>query len=246
MEPSPARRRGWWQFSLLSLLLLVVIACLVAGYVGQMRRMEEARRELALRDETITRLRRELGIDEDAQSALSVSDPTKLHVAALPSFEEHTWRWKVYLPPGKTWQLGIEFFESDGGGKPLHKVSSDRGEVLGGGELVLEARLQRDLQEGKPVLQSRIGRSRSALSSTFLDAQVNAKGSVSVDQAGSPKQAVAEPGQRLRILWRTVMEEPKPVPGKNITIAHQVGAIAIFLEEAPPPAPAKGSRRASR
>jgi hypothetical protein len=62
----PGHRRGWWQFSLFSLLLLFVIACLIAGYVGQMRRMEEARQELARRDDTIKRLRQELGIDEDA------------------------------------------------------------------------------------------------------------------------------------------------------------------------------------
>ena len=238
MEPSPARRRGWWQFSLLSLLLLVVIACLIAGYVGQMRRMEEARRELALRDEAITRLRRELGIDEDAQSALSVGDPTRLHVAALPSFEEHTWRWKVYLPPGTPWRLVIEVSESEGGGKPLRTASVSRTSVSGDGELIMEARLQRDLQ-GTASIGTRIGRGKTAHSSTYLESQLKAKGSVHVDQAGQPRQVVTEPGKRLQVLRRTVMEEPKPVAGKDITAAYELGAIAIYLEEAPPPAPTK-------
>jgi AraC-like DNA-binding protein len=68
-EVAPLGRRRWWQFSLLSLLLLFVIACLIAGYVGQSRRMEEARREIARRDETIKRLRQELGLEEDLPPA---------------------------------------------------------------------------------------------------------------------------------------------------------------------------------
>src|SRR5687768_7588060 len=115
----PSARRGWWQFSLLSLLLLFVIACLMAGYVGQMRRMEDARREIARRDQIIQRMRLELGIDEDVDSHLNVQDRTKLHVAALPSWDENEWRWKVYLPPEKTWRMRVEIFESAGNGKPL-------------------------------------------------------------------------------------------------------------------------------
>jgi hypothetical protein len=36
------RRRSWWQFSLLSLLLLLVAGCAVAAWIGELRRPDLA------------------------------------------------------------------------------------------------------------------------------------------------------------------------------------------------------------
>jgi hypothetical protein len=232
-QHSQRGRRGWRQFSLLSLLLLFVIACLIAGYVGQMRRMEDARRELARRDMTIQRLRRDLGLDEDVNSALDVQDPTKLHAAALPDWDENEWRWKVYLPPGKTWRMRLEIFESAGGGKPLILVGGGGSQIGDDGELVLQTRLHRDL-DGMVRISSRIGRSGNSHGSSYLDAQVKRKDSVSVTQAGNRKQAIGEPGKPLELLRRTVMGEPQPIPGTNRTVAYQAGAVVLSLEEVPP------------
>lgn len=234
----PTARRGWWQFSLLSLLLLFVIACLVAGYVGQMRRMEEAAREIARRDETIKRMRLELGIDEDVDSPLNVQDPASLHVAALPSWDENEWRWKVFLPPEKTWRMRVEIFESAGNGKPLILVSGGGSDIGDDGELILQTRLDRDL-DGMVRISSRIGRSGYAHGSSYLDAQVKPNDSVGVAQAGKQQQVIGKPGKPLEVLRRTVMGEPQP-PGTNRTAGYQAGAIVISLEEAPPSPSAAG------
>lgn len=231
----PSARRGWWQFSLLSLLLLFVIACLVAGYIGQMQRMEDARREIARCELTIRRMRLELGIDEDVDSPLNVPDRTKLHVAALPSWDENEWRWKVYLPPDKTWRMRVEIFESAGNGKPLILVSGGGSHIGDNGEVVLQTRLHRDLDDGMVRISSRIGRSGNSHSSSYMDAQVKRKDSVSVTQAGHRTQVIGEPGMPLEVLRRTVMGEPQPIPGTNRTVAYQAGAIVVSLEEAPSP-----------
>ena len=236
----PRGRRGWWQFSLLSLLLLFVIACLIAGYVGQSRRMEEARRELARRDETIKRLRQELGIDEDAESALTIDDPSKLHVAALPAWEEHVWRWKVYLPPEKKWKIGIEVLEKATPEQPLEIVNGSFSNVHGAGELIMEARMSRDL-EGIPRLTARLGRGTISGGSKSFEPQFKSK-RYRVELAGRPKPVVVSPGQRIEVLRRIVLFEPQKVSGRTEGSLYEKGALVIYLEEDLPPAAAKKLR----
>jgi hypothetical protein len=105
----------------------------------------------------------------------------------------------------------------------------------------MEARFERGL-DGLPRVHTRIGQGGGAVGSSYLGPQAKPKGATHVNQAGRGKQLVAEPGQRLEILRRTVMEEPKPVPGKNTSVAHEAGAIVIYLEEDLPAAAAKKLR----
>ena len=243
-DVAPRGRRGWWQFSLFSLLLLFVIACLIAGYVGQSRRMEEARRELARRDETIKRLRQELGIDEDAESALTVVDPAKVHVVALPSFEEEAWRWKIYLPPGKKWAIGIESRHAESAGEPLSLGGGSTSTINDDGELLLEARLLRDLK-GFPQVKVRLARAGAAHGSVYLDALFKSKGRVQVQQAGRPKQVVFPANQRVEILRRTVLFPPPGDAAGPPGASHEQGVIAIYLAEWVPPAAAAKKLRES-
>jgi len=99
-QSQPPRRRWRWQFSLFTLLMVVIFTCVIAAYLGTARRLEEAnatvarqQAELKARDEQIARLEAELG-------KLSIKDPTKVHILTLPSKEDWHFRWRIYLPKG--------------------------------------------------------------------------------------------------------------------------------------------------
>ena len=93
MNDTTSRRRRL-RFSLRTILLLVVIIALGVAQIVAMRRVREVtavNRRLAEENE---KLRGEVGY-------LEVDDRTKVQVVRIPTLDEFTWRWKVYLPPGK-------------------------------------------------------------------------------------------------------------------------------------------------
>ena len=89
MTSSPARRKP--GVSLLTLLLLVTIGALA---VGVWRAGESV---VPLRGELL-RLRRELG-------SLTIADPAEIHAQAIPMVALNSWRWRIYLPPGRQYSL---------------------------------------------------------------------------------------------------------------------------------------------
>ena len=118
-----------------------------AAYFGATRRLLEAnvaldrqKVELQSRDAEINKLKTELG-------KLTIKDPGKVHILALPSNEDWHWRWRVYLPPGKTWAITKAIGEnSPREGFDLSKVSGIMViPTYSRDEFTAEAWLQRDL-----------------------------------------------------------------------------------------------------
>ncbi|HUE72404.1 MAG TPA: hypothetical protein VMP01_16080 [Pirellulaceae bacterium] len=143
---SPPVRKSWLRFSLASLFLLTALICVTTAYLLQ-------RRELNRKDAEIRQYRIDLGLLDDRPGVLVVDDPSKVYVAALPSFEPLRYRWRVYVPPGKQWMLQLrrgEFTDDEvrgsGAGTDL-KVS---------GEFLLELAVQRNL-EGQVEIVARCG-----------------------------------------------------------------------------------------
>ena len=79
------------RFSLLSLLLTVSLICVSVSHV------QVSRKNQRLAEEN-RHLKTELGY-------IDVQDPKKAYVLRLESPEPLTWRFRVYLPPGKTYFL---------------------------------------------------------------------------------------------------------------------------------------------
>lgn len=157
-QTQSSQPRWRWQFSLFTLLLVAIIACVVAAYFGTAWRLAEAgttierqKTELAVRDAEIVKLSAELG-------KLTIQDRSKVHILALPSKEDWHWRWRIYLPPGKTWKIT----EALGPKVPLQGFdmsqlphSSSSGSHSDG-EFTAEVWLERDLN-GELQLKQRFG-----------------------------------------------------------------------------------------
>lgn len=94
------------RVSLLTAFLLTTIVGLSLAVVLLWYEVEPLRQE-------VRRLRTEFGY-------LSIDDPTKAYGIAVPTSEENTWRWRVYLPPGNKYTL----YERSG---HLPNAWSDRG-----------------------------------------------------------------------------------------------------------------------
>lgn len=91
-EPASQTRRNWLpRFSLLNALLLMTIVGLTIGLVQLWKEVGP------LRDAN-RRMRTELGL-------LNVEDSKLAYAISLPTFEDDSWKWRLYLPAGSNYTL---------------------------------------------------------------------------------------------------------------------------------------------
>lgn len=78
---------------------------------------------------------------------LTVTDPNRVHVMAIPTVEDRTWRWRVYVPQSGIFRLCSRFTELPESGvpKPRHQFQ------LQPGHHIITAMIQ--LDGDKPVLR---------------------------------------------------------------------------------------------
>jgi hypothetical protein len=131
-------KRSRFQFSLLTLLLLVTIVCLSAALWVMCRNLRETQAE-----------NQEF---RDRFGYLTISDPKKIHVIRIPNHEEDAWRWRVYLPEGHQYQVCFQVGKIPRG-LPAD-LSSDHSMPLAPGEHTLFASLSSELH-GNPVFHVR-------------------------------------------------------------------------------------------
>jgi hypothetical protein len=225
IEVSPAQpRRGWGQFSLLSLIILVVAGCLGAAWYGEKQRRTRAEAEFR-------KLRVELGIIDDRQGILDVSDRTKVHVWNMAPHNELEWRWRVFVPPGNTWHIRTSHGEEwDDEQNRFSGGGAGTGLDLDG-EFNLEAQVVRNL-DGVAYLEVRHG--RGAMRSRLPDAGVEVlrgKGKRQWKVLGNlEQQSLANSGEIELLRWYrdspTSAASGAPSPGFGISIhledeAHQ-------------------------
>ncbi|MBC7852588.1 MAG: hypothetical protein IAF94_04045 [Pirellulaceae bacterium] len=230
----PPRPRWRWQFSLFTLLLVAIVACVVAAYLGTARRLEEAKAtigrqqaDLKARDAEITKLEAELGI-------LTITDPSKVHILALRSKEDWHWRWRVYLPPGKKWRITQALGERvpkqgfDMSNVPHGSSSGD----LSNEEFTAEVWIARDVN-GSLRLNRRFGGSGVANGISEEDAKkLLAGGSTSTHTAGMSATEVFDPAGPIELLrLHTHSHIPQP-DGSSISSEKPDFGILLFLEEA--------------
>jgi hypothetical protein len=125
-----------FRFSILHLLLVTAISGLaIALYLSQAR-LTEAEQETE-------RLHRLFG-------ELTITDPSQVHVVAVPTAEGTTWRWRIYLPAGHDFGLFSHLGNLDADGLPLK--NSRHGIRIGGQSSPREAReIVIDVALGKAI-----------------------------------------------------------------------------------------------
>lgn len=183
--------------------------------------------ELKLRDVEIAKLEAELG-------KLTITDPSKVHILALPSNEGWHWRWRVYLPPGKKWKVTEALGEKvTKQGFDMSNVphSSSSGE-LGKEEFTAEVWLARDIN-GALRLNRRFAGSGVASGISDEDAKkLLAGGSTSTHAAGMFATAVLDPAGPIELLrLHKYGSVPQP-DGGTVSSQQPYFGILLFLEEA--------------
>jgi hypothetical protein len=231
IETRPPRRRGWGQYSLVSLLLLAVIGCLVGGYIAEMRRRQAAEALVREKDAEIRQNRIDLGLLDDQPNVLTITDPTKVHIRQLPSYDPtESWRWRVYLPPGKSWSL----FKTQGKfwdtARKQFGESVLASELDQSGEFTLEGNLQRG-SEGKAMLLLKWGKFGSSM--PIPDAGIDilkAQGNRTFAIAGAKAQATFSPEERIELLrWQVEIEEDQPISEDATLPGHREPAQAFGI-----------------
>jgi hypothetical protein len=236
VQSQPPRRRWRWQFSLFTLLMVVIFTCVIAAHLGTARRLEEAnatvarqQAELKARDEQIARLEAELG-------KLSIKDPTKVHILTLPSKEDLHFRWRIYLPKGKRWKIT----QALGGNVPKQgfdlKGVSHGSTIFGVSEeeFTAEAWLQRDIN-GSMRLNLHFGNSQSGTGISEEDTKkLLASGSTQSHTAGMSATEVYDPAGPIELL-RLHKHSSVPQPdGTSISSEKPDFGFLLLLEEAKP------------
>lgn len=198
--PTPVARKAWLQFSLGWLLLVVVLGCAVAAWLGERRLRKAGEDVIARKDQEIRRLRTDLGLLDDERGALTIKDPKLVHIRSLPKSIDHGWTWHIYLPPGKqfdiwtsagdVWNADRQQFDDVNAGSSL---SLD-------GEFTLHGQVERDLdgQAGITIWTTR-SRFRTGISEQKLAVLRSGK-AVSINFAGMKGQQTFQPDQLIELM----------------------------------------------
>lgn len=189
------------RFSLKSLFLSLLFACLVGSNVFTSYRFKE------LHDENLA-LRKETG-------RLVVKAPAKLNIVAVPTYEDLTWRWRVHVPPGKGEKISL----SGDRIPPRGHSGSYSSTTLPPGGYLLTATVRRN-HLGKWTLI--VGHSGGTCTTSineehagWLEPQTGASG-WSSSQAGQHDATVREPGTQLDLLrLRVMVQSPDGKSAKN-------------------------------
>ncbi len=229
----PPRPRWRWQFSLFTLLLVAVVACVIAAYLGTARRLQEANATVGRQKTELKTLETQIAKLEAELGKLTIQDPSKVHILALPSKEDWHWQWRVYLPPGKKWKITEALGEKvprqgfDMTGVPH---SSSNG-ALGKGEFTAEVWLARDVN-GALRLNRQFAGSGVASGISEEDAKkLLAPGSTSSHAAGMIATAVLEPAGPIELHRLHEYGSVRQPDGRTVSSQEPNFGMLLFFEE---------------
>lgn len=229
------------QFSLLSLLILILIACLLFGYCGERRSRERAEFELQRKQNEVMLLRAELGQLEDDPQLLKIADKRLVHIRAVPTQDFDSWAWRVYLPPEKSWRLGVSQGERWDDGRLVFLGKDESSSVELAGEMTIEAWLAQYVNGGSSLIVRRArGRQTVAIPSAGLMVLRSQPGEsiqrvtrhFREQEAQNPNGAAT----RVELLhWRNTLAKDFPA-GEHHTLPEAMQplrsyGISIYIEE---------------
>lgn len=213
----PTRR----QFSLRTLLVALVIVALGLGLWRSGLETAALRSELArVRADTekeLQRWRAEAG-------ALDVQDRSKLHAIQIETFEDLTWKWRVFVPEGCRFLVGSQCNRI-----PKDEIPGACGPVLLPGESVVWIALRRNPQSGE--WECRVTGSGGSMRST-----IEPQDSAWIEKSGGSlttgvgREAAISPADEPLVLLRHRVFEPgllraPPDPEPPLT-----GGVMVWLQ----------------
>jgi hypothetical protein len=209
---SPSRRR--WQISLGMLLCVITIIGLSISQILYMLKYQKLKRDY----DTI---RTDFAV-------LDVQDRNLIHAIALPVFEPNTYRFRVYVPSGKKYQLRYRTKDIPSKGFPTGSDGAMLGPVSGD-DNIFEVRCKQDGEKIYLYYGSYSARY------DILKPPVNEILSISLtDGVSSNKTTIQESGKPLLLVKRRdLYRDPNAAPvGLSPDTSTEHG-IMIWIEESP-------------
>jgi hypothetical protein len=202
------------QFSLLTLLLIVIAS---GAFLGLYLKQKEASK---LRDE-VRALREEVGY-------LDVDDPEKIWARVVKQKEIYHWRWRIYVPKDGLYTL---YHTTDGiGPEDFPKHSNSKSMNLKRGEFKIEAEVAQTGESATLHMDYPGGVSTIGLG-TAQKGYDDWNGS-STSRTLSEKSTAFEPGERVELLRLRAMKTISPT-SKSTTAGPSPGLL-IWIQEGPP------------
>jgi hypothetical protein len=100
--PFASLRRRWLQFSLRTALIAMLLAAVGFSVWTSKERDKQNRRLQGENDALRERLRREIG-----ELEIKEGDRDRLHAIAVPTVEPMTWKWRIYVPPSRSFSVNF-------------------------------------------------------------------------------------------------------------------------------------------
>ena len=197
-----------FRFSLRAFLLLLFFGSLIGSNLFTAWQLDKLRQENA-------QMRKELG-------RLVVTDPNKINIVAVPVYEDMLWRWRIYVPPGRSLYICGSTHAIPQTGLPANFGAT----TLAEGEYLLTAAIRRD-RNGK--WQLTLARKGGSASFGFGDDDsawlVDSPGWEST-QAGTSSTELFDPDEPIVLLRLRAAEK---TPGGGSTISQNVTEKGVML-----------------
>jgi hypothetical protein len=209
-------RRSWLQFSLRTILLLIVLAAIGFSVWTSNRRLQENRRLQA----EIKRLKGELG-----ELTIEEGQEGKVQAIGIATIEPFTWKWRVYVPKGRTPRLIAGQGKFMMGSKNAD-VGSSSTSWLEAGEQIITVGLRRDHKnDWNWVVQGKSGGSTFGVSKELAKLIEDGSYGSSTSSLGN-SQKVIEPGTQLELLRHLMHSNNLPKKPKE---RHE--GIVIWIDD---------------
>ncbi|HVX11520.1 MAG TPA: hypothetical protein VHC22_10085 [Pirellulales bacterium] len=209
------------QFSLGRLLLAIGVLMLLGSHIFTSWKLKQAR-------EDVDRMATELG-------RLTIREPDRLNVVAVPTYDDLTWRWRAHVPEARKYYLDWATAEIPEIGVPLHPHKGIRFS-LPAGEFMLTVAARRDrVGEWKLTVAEQHHSSVSTpIPEDHAGWLVDNPGYIMTSQAGTDGTESATDGEHLVLLRVTCGTTATP----NTPPASSSGLMVWAVEERPEPSPA--------
>ena len=130
--PMPRPSVKFPRYPLSALFVILSFAGLGTGLWSTNRELTRVRQENDRLKHEVSKFRREMG-------HLEITDDKKIHAIALPSLEDLTWRWRIYVPQSLELHWGFDEISNEG----LHARYAKVGARLREGEQVLTCAIRK-------------------------------------------------------------------------------------------------------
>lgn len=233
--PIADRPRFGLRFSLWTLFILAILTSLVISNLITSYHLQRTQQVIAEREAEIDAQQAEIEHYQDQLGLLRVKDETKTHIIAIETFEELSWRWRIFVPKGNVYRLRYAFGDILPRGFPNNFPTNIRDSYLAPGETLLTIKIvkQPDGTTRELISKTRANSTKSESNEVpqeAIAAHYALNHSWNMDALG-PKdgQSIFLPEQRIELVRYQIWELPE-MGVISIDTSKPSAGILLWLE----------------